>query len=132
MSGQRADGTRDREIAAAYASGLTLAGCAAKFGIGREAVRGALRRTGTVLRRVGASRKLAPGDEAAAVARYAAGYSERLVAAEAGVSTWAVRLALRRAGVPPRSQQESARLRWQREQQGGTGTPGPPPPGGTA
>src|ERR1019366_5918144 len=36
----RTDGGRDRDIATAYASGLTLIGCAGKFGAGRKAVRG--------------------------------------------------------------------------------------------
>lgn len=65
MSG-RTDGGRDRDIATAYASGLTLIGCAGKFGAGRKAVRGALKRTGTPLRRPGTPRKPAAGGAAGA------------------------------------------------------------------
>jgi hypothetical protein len=114
MSGQRADGKRDRKIAAAYVSGLSLAGCAVKFRIGRESVRGALKRTGTPTRGLGAPRKLDARGDAAAAALHAAGSSVNEAAVLLGVSVTAVKNSLRRQGAQVRSRTESMRLRHER------------------
>ncbi|HMH90013.1 MAG TPA: hypothetical protein VK586_02895 [Streptosporangiaceae bacterium] len=115
MSGQRADSRRDSEIAAAYASGLSDRGVAAKFGIGRGAVRGAVKRTGTPFREPGVPRKLAGEAGAATAALYAAGHSARMAAREAGVSPMAALRAVRQYGTGSRSRSEAARLRRERE-----------------
>jgi hypothetical protein len=110
-----ADGRLDAEIAAAYVSGLSLAGCAVKFRIGRESVRGALKRTGTPVRGLGAPRKLSTGGDAKAAALHAAGSSVNEVAVLLGVSVTAVRNSLRRQGAQARSRAESMRLRHERK-----------------
>ena len=105
----------DRDIAAAYSSGLSLTACAVKFGVSRYAVQGALARTGTPLRPPGAPRKLTAEGDARAAERYVAGRSARAVALELGVSRSAAVRALERDGAGTRTLPEAARLRRERE-----------------
>lgn len=83
--------TPDRDIADAYASGLSERKVAAKFGIGRGAVKGALRRAGTPPRRVGAPVKPRP---------WAARAAARHVAREYGVARTVMRRVIERQGIP--------------------------------
>jgi len=114
VSGRRIDRKRDREIAAAYVSGLSLVACGVKFGCSRNGVVGALVRTGTPLRPVGRPPELTA--DAAMKQRYLlAGYGTNAIARDLGVSPGTVGRALERDGVELRSRAESARLRRQRE-----------------
>lgn len=124
MSGKRADAGRDREIAAAYASGLSLRAVAVKFGIGKETVKGAVVRTGTPLRPAGRPARLSAADPAVGE-RYRAGYGTNAVARDLGVSPGTVGRALRRAGAQVRTRSEAAKARRLREagERGEHGTP---------
>jgi transposase len=104
----------DREIAAAYASGLSLAACAEKFGVGRGAVRGAVKRTGIPFRRPGPPVKL---NGAAVAAHYRAGRCVNEVAHDLGVSVRTAWLKLRQEGTERRTRSESQQLRYAREAQ---------------
>lgn len=98
MARKRADSGRDREIAAAYSSGLSLVACAVKFGTGRTAVRGALVRTGTPFR--GKGRYVRPYPwEAEAAARHLAGESQAALAREYGVEATVMHRVIERQGV---------------------------------
>jgi phage N-6-adenine-methyltransferase len=114
MSGKRADSRRDEEIAAAYASGLSLDACAAKFGGSKSAAKGAVMRTGTPLRRAGHPARLA-GDAPAVSGRYLAGHSANAIARDLGVSAGAVARTLRQDGTEIRSRAETATVRHLRE-----------------
>jgi hypothetical protein len=114
VRGRPVDSGRDKEIAAAYASGLTIAECTVKFGAGRQAVRGALDRTGTARRPAGRRRKLGEAAIAAAAEQYLAGHGTPSVGAGLGVSSAAARRALVLAGTALRSRAEAIRLRDER------------------
>jgi hypothetical protein len=111
MTGRPVDGGRDREIAAAYASGLTIAECTGKFGAGRGGIRGALHRTGTAFRGPGRRRKLGEAAIAVAAEQYRAGYGTPAVGAGLGVSCATARRAVLLAGTELRSREEAIRLR---------------------
>lgn len=89
---------QDGDIAAAYASGLSERKVAAKFGIGRGAVQGALRRACTPPRRTGAPVKPRPWAERAA-ARHLAGERVGALAREYGVGRASMRRVIERQGV---------------------------------
>ena len=113
MTGARRPAGRDGEVAAAYASGLSLRAVAAKFGIGRNGATGAIERAGTPLRKTGRPAKIAA--DAVVKQRYADGHGTNTIARDLGVSPGTVGRALKRDGTEIRSRAESARLRWQRE-----------------
>ncbi len=92
---------QDRDIAAAYASGLSVPACAVKFDISRYAVKGALARTATPTRPAGRPSRPCPW-EAQAAARYQAGESVRRLAREFGAGTQRVKAAIERQGITVR------------------------------
>jgi hypothetical protein len=89
---------RDRDIAAAYLSPLSVLACGAKFGIGRTSVKAALRRTGTPVRRHGPLGWPYPWAGRAAV-RHAAGERVGALAREYGVDPKTMRRAIERQGI---------------------------------
>jgi hypothetical protein len=97
MAGKRADSRRDEEIAAAYASGLSLRECAARFGIARETARAATARAGVPLRKPGRPGKPRPWAGLAA-ARHLAGERTGALAREYRVSPAAMRQEIERQG----------------------------------
>jgi hypothetical protein len=96
--GHRVDGERDRNIAAAYVSGLSILACTVKFGTGRGGVRGALARTGTPVRRAGRPGRPSPW-AAEAAARHLAGERVGALAREHGVHNDVMRHAIEQQGV---------------------------------
>lgn len=89
---------RDREITAAYVSGLPILACAARFGIGRTSVKAALRRTGTPVRGHGPLGWPRPW-AAEAAARHLAGERIGALAREHGVDPKTVRRAIEQQGI---------------------------------
>lgn len=112
-------GCPDEDIAAAYTGGMSLLGCAGKFGISEHSARSALERTGTPIRRVGHPPSITPDGDAVIARQYLAGESADVIAAALGVRPSVIRRALARAGVRLRTHAESQR--WRRDRAGYAG-----------
>lgn len=109
----------DGDIAAAYTGGMSLLGCAAKFGLGEVGVKRALGRAGIPVRRVGQRPSITADGDAVIARRYLAGESADVIAAAVGVHPSVIRRALARTGVKPRTHAESQR--WRRDRWGYAG-----------
>lgn len=103
----------DQRLVDRYVAGRSLSQVAAEFGVSPNKVTNALKRAGVPRRPGGASPKHRLGHPERVAERYGEGLSKAAVAAEFGVSVWAVTKALKTACVPTRRAGEvsPARLR---------------------
>jgi very-short-patch-repair endonuclease len=96
-----------------YQAGEPIKKLAHDLGVSPQTVTRRLQRAGVYVNRASHQRVDIPGF-AAIIPRYLAGESENALARELGIGRYAFRSNLMRHGIPPRSQSDAERVKWQR------------------